>query len=319
MAEDLIGQYGYLGIALVLILGGFGLPVPEELPILAGAILSREGRMEAPLAFGACMVGVLVGDFVVYFLGYYYGERVLKLPIARKVLTRDRERQMKGYFHRHGFKILILGRFAVGFRTAAYLTAGILRLHPLRLFLTDLVAASLSTSLMFGLGWIFSHQIRQGIENFTQVLAVAAAVGIGLFVLRNYLKARRRAGRAVGPPVPGSSERLEMAEGSQPETPMAIVDSTDQRQPEADEPVEPRVVGPAALEPPTPADVDADVTPIPEHEPVVEPESAPKPVGDPSKGSPDAPTEPDPLDDHERSTPSTAPSTLQPSTPPNRT
>ncbi len=57
--------------------------------------------------------------------------------MTRKLLTLDRETQIKGYFHRHGFKILILGRFAVGFRTAAYLTAGILQLPVLKLFLTD--------------------------------------------------------------------------------------------------------------------------------------------------------------------------------------
>ena len=51
----------------------------------------------------------------------------MSLPLTRKFLTRPREAQIKGYFHRHGIKILILGRFAVGFRTAAYLTAGILR------------------------------------------------------------------------------------------------------------------------------------------------------------------------------------------------
>ena len=61
-----------------------------------------------------CLVGVLVGDFVVYFLGYYYGEKVLSLPVTRRLLTRAREAQIKGYFHRHGFKILVLGRFAVG-------------------------------------------------------------------------------------------------------------------------------------------------------------------------------------------------------------
>ena len=69
----------------------------------------------------------------------------MSLPLTRKFLTPAHEAQIKGYFHRHGFKILILGRFAVGFRTAAYLTAGILKLPALKLFLTDLFAASLST------------------------------------------------------------------------------------------------------------------------------------------------------------------------------
>ncbi len=109
--------------------------------------------------------------------------------------------QIKGYFHRHGIKILILGRFAVGFRTAAYLTAGILKLPPLRLFLTDLFAASLSTLLMFGLGYVFAHQIEASFDKVKHWLTAVAAVALAAWLLHRYFKARRRAGLPVGPPV----------------------------------------------------------------------------------------------------------------------
>lgn len=197
----MIGQYGYFGIALLLILGGLGLPMPEEAPIILAAVLSRNGKMQWMIAFAACLIGVLVGDFIVYFLGYFYGEKVLQFPLTRKFLTKARETQIKGYFHRHGFKILILGRFAFGFRTAAYLTAGILQLPVLKLFLTDLLAASLSTSLMFGLGYIFAHQIEVALSAAQRWVTVIIAAAIGIWLLHRYLQARRRAGQLVGPPV----------------------------------------------------------------------------------------------------------------------
>ena len=201
MTEQLVGQLGYIGIALILILGGLGLPIPEEAPVLLAAILTRNGRLSGPLAFSTCLIGVLLGDFIVYFLGYYFGERVLSLPLTRRLLTRAREAQLKGYFHRHGFKILIMGRFAVGFRTAAYLTAGILKLPPLKLLLTDLVAAILSTSLMFVLGYLFAHQIEKGIHDFQQWAALSVAVGIAGWLLYRHYKGHQRAGLPVGPPV----------------------------------------------------------------------------------------------------------------------
>ena len=95
MAEALIGQLGYVGIALLLILGGLGLPVPEEVPIILAAILSKNERMWWPLALGSCFVGVLAGDFVVYFLGYFYGEKVMSLPLTRKFLTRRARRRSR--------------------------------------------------------------------------------------------------------------------------------------------------------------------------------------------------------------------------------
>jgi membrane protein DedA with SNARE-associated domain len=201
LTEEFVEQLGYFGIALVLVLGGLGLPVPEEAPIILAAVLSKSQRMWWPLALASCLVGVLLGDFIVYFLGYVYGEKVLRLRLTRQFLTRARETQIKGYFHRHGIKILILGRFAVGFRTAAYLTAGILRLPALKLFLTDLFAASLSTFLMFGLGYVFAHQIEQSFDRVKLWLLGLAALAVGGWLLYRYYAARRRAGLPVGPKV----------------------------------------------------------------------------------------------------------------------
>ncbi len=189
LTEQLIGQLGYIGIALILILGGLGLPIPEEAPIIVAAVLSRNGQMVVPVAFVSCLAGVILGDFTVYALGYFYGEKVLSFRLAQRFLTRQREAQIKGYFQRHGFKILVSGRFVPGFRTAAYLTAGILKLPPLKLLLTDLVAATLSTSMMFGLGYALSYHIQSGIAEAQKWLLVLLAAGVCGMLLWRYYRA----------------------------------------------------------------------------------------------------------------------------------
>jgi membrane protein DedA with SNARE-associated domain len=201
LTQELIGKLGYLGITLLLLLGGLGLPVPEEAPIILAAVLSKGGKMWWPLALASCFAGVLLGDFVVYFLGYFYGEKVMSLPLTRKFLSPAREAQIKGYFHRHGFKILILGRFAVGFRTAAYLTAGILKLPTLQLFLTDLFAASLSTLSVFGLAFVFAHQIESSFDRVKHWMTAVVGVTLIVWLLHRSYRGRQRAGLAVGPPV----------------------------------------------------------------------------------------------------------------------
>ncbi len=206
LTEQLIGQLGYLGIALILILGGLGLPIPEEAPIILAAVLTRNGQMRVPLALASCLAGVLLGDLVVYFLGFFYGEKVLSLPLTRRLLTRQREAQIKGYFHRHGFKILVSGRFVPGFRTAAYLTAGILKLPTLKLIMIDVVAASLTTFLMFGLGYCFAHQIQKRHPGGPAVGHGDRRGGTGNWLLVRYDRARRRSGLPVGPPVLDSDD-----------------------------------------------------------------------------------------------------------------
>src|SRR3954447_3438678 len=94
LTEAFVGQLGYLGIAVLLVLGGLGLPVPEEAPIILAAVLSKTERMWWPIALASCLAGVLIGDFLVYILGVFYGERVMSLPLTRKFLTRERETQI---------------------------------------------------------------------------------------------------------------------------------------------------------------------------------------------------------------------------------
>lgn len=201
MTDDLVNQLGYFGIPLLLILGGLGVPIPEEGPIILAAVLSKNGTLWWPLAFASCLVGVLIGDFIVYVIGYVQGERVLNFGPTRKLISRERQAQIKGYFERHGFKILLLGRFAVGFRTAAYLTAGMLRLPPLKLLLTDLVAALLSTSLIFGMGYLFAQQIEWLVQTAQYTIAYLLGGGIVLALSYRFFKSRSRLGKVVGPPV----------------------------------------------------------------------------------------------------------------------
>jgi hypothetical protein len=141
-------------------------------------------------------------------------------------LTRQREAQIKGYFHRHGFKILVSGRLMPGFRTAAYLTAGILKLPAHKLLLTDLFAATLSTLLMFGLGFLFANQIQKGIYEVQQWLTLIAAVGVACWLLYRYYRAIKRGGRPVGPPVADQDEvplpRLDRSATSPGDEPAAM-------------------------------------------------------------------------------------------------
>ena len=72
--------------------------------------------------------------------------------------------------------------------------------------MTDLVAASLSTFLMFGLGYAFAHQIQSGIREVQQWVTVIVALGVAIWLLVRYDRARRRSGLPVGPPVLDSDD-----------------------------------------------------------------------------------------------------------------
>jgi hypothetical protein len=71
----------------------------------------------------------------------------------------------------------------------------------LRLFLIDLCAASFSTLLMFGLGYAFASKVEEGFNDAKNYITPLIALGLAIWLLHRFVKARLRAGKLVGPPV----------------------------------------------------------------------------------------------------------------------
>jgi membrane protein DedA with SNARE-associated domain len=189
----------YLGIIAVLILTGAGLPVPEEVPIIAAGVASYYGQMNPWLALASCFVGALLGDCVMYSIGYHFGHNVLRdHPWCARFLKPEREAHLEDMINHHGWKVFLAARFLVGLRSPVYLTAGILRVPFRRFVLVDLFCAALVICTFFGLSYLFAERITgwfHGIRNAEvaiTVLTLVAAVSIVLFF---YVRHRRRLAR----------------------------------------------------------------------------------------------------------------------------
>ncbi|MGW8258479.1 MAG: DedA family protein, partial [Thermoguttaceae bacterium] len=182
----------YLVIFIVLVLTGSGLPIPEELPIIAAGILSAKSQLNPWLAFTWCLLGAIVGDCVMYFIGYHFGRPVLQEhPWWARFVTAEREAQIERQFRQHGFKVFFMARFLVGIRSPVYLTAGILRLSFRRFLLIDLICATSVVGTFFGLTYLFgfaiSKWLRRG-EVVLTILVMLAVAGVSIYIWRQYYR-----------------------------------------------------------------------------------------------------------------------------------
>ena len=84
MLTQLIIHFSYPGVFLILLATGFGIPVPEELPIAIAAMMARWEVMNWWGALLSCLGGVLAGDILLYGLGRHFGRRILNWPTARR-------------------------------------------------------------------------------------------------------------------------------------------------------------------------------------------------------------------------------------------
>jgi len=183
--EQFLEEFTYAGIFVALFLGGIGVPLPEEVPILTAGVLAHEGVVRWWLALPLCVLGVLSGDVVLYWAGRHWGERVLAWRVVRRVLTKEREETLKEGYRRHGVKIVFTVRHVMGLRAAAFLTAGIAHVPFPRFLAADAAAAMVGVPVSFGLAFFFTDQLERIMTDVRRVerwAILLAFVAVAVFV-----------------------------------------------------------------------------------------------------------------------------------------
>jgi membrane protein DedA with SNARE-associated domain len=160
------------------------------MPIIAAAVLSHAGLVRWWLALHVCLLGVLSGDMVLYWVGRHWGENVLNWRVVRLVLTPARQRWLEAAYRRHALKTVVTARHVMGLRAAAFLMAGIARVPFWKFVVADAGAAALGVPFVFGLAYFFTDQIEAIVADAHRVerwlglaglVVLAAVLGVGVW------------------------------------------------------------------------------------------------------------------------------------------
>lgn len=184
--------WSYFAIFLVMMLTGAGLPIPEEVPIIAAGIASAHGRLIPWLAFACCLAGALIGDCIMYYLGYHFGRGILKdHRWFARFLTPEREAQIEDKFRKHGLGVFFVARFLVGLRSPVYITVGILRVSFRRFLLIDLVCATIVVGTFFSLTYFYGKEITAWVKRAEVGLSIAVVLlvlAFGIYFWRRHVR-----------------------------------------------------------------------------------------------------------------------------------
>lgn len=181
-------DYGYLAVLFVLIICGFGVPIPEDITLVSGGIIAGmyPEQVNVHIMLVVSMFGVLFGDSTMYWLGRIYGARILRVRFIRKFLTVQRLRMVRDKFDQYGNRVLFVARFLPGLRAPIYMVSGITRrVSYARFVLLDFFAAIISVPIWVYLGYYGAHkrdwlmeQIKTG-QTGIYILIGALALFIG--------------------------------------------------------------------------------------------------------------------------------------------
>jgi len=150
----IFAENGYVAVFIALMICGAGLPLPEDITLVAGGVIAGLGYANVHAMVALAMFGVLLGDSAIFLLGHHYGARILQWRFVARVLTPQRYVKVQEKFDQYGNRMLFFARFLPGMRTTVYLTAGTThRVSFLRFLLIDTLAALISVPFWVYLGF----------------------------------------------------------------------------------------------------------------------------------------------------------------------
>ncbi|MBL0163342.1 MAG: DedA family protein [Xanthomonadales bacterium] len=191
-------QNGYVAVFIVLMICGFGLPIPEDISLVAGGVIAGLGYANVHVMAAVGIVGILAGDVLMFVLGRHYGERALRLRWVAYLLTPKRYALVQAKFSRFGNRLMFIARFLPGLRSPIYLTAGMTRrVSFFQFFFLDAFAALISAPIWVYLGY-YGAQNHEWLLKWLDrgkfiVMAVAAVILVVIVIYFWRRSARRRA------------------------------------------------------------------------------------------------------------------------------
>jgi membrane protein DedA with SNARE-associated domain len=119
-----LDRHGYAAVFGALLLESFGLPLPGETMLIAGALLAAQGGLRlGPLLITAWGAAVL-GDNIGYAVGRFGGRRLIARYGARMGITESRLAMVEAFFQRYGGEVVLVARFFAVLRQLNGIVAG---------------------------------------------------------------------------------------------------------------------------------------------------------------------------------------------------
>lgn len=179
-------HYGYLAVAVIVLIESFGPPLPGETVIIAASIYAAAGSLNIVAVASIAFAAAVVGDNIAYLIGRKAG-RALITRYGRYVgATEQRYAKTEDFFARHGVKIVVAARFIEGLRQLNGLVAGTTRMPYLHFLAAQVTGAALWVGIWSAAGYAAGSHVAAiydmvakagyGLLAVAVVLAVAAVV-----------------------------------------------------------------------------------------------------------------------------------------------
>lgn len=179
---ELLGDWGYPTYMLLLVITGFGSPIPEDLILATAGYLISARAFSWPGAAILGVLGVVTSDVLLYTWGRKLHAGVSRGWMGRLVrphhlVTAER------WLVRLGDQAVFFGRLVPGTRTVAFIGAGVRRMPLGRFLLFDLLGAAVWVPAVLFAGTQIGEEIGGLDQLLGRLTRSAVWVALGLIIV----------------------------------------------------------------------------------------------------------------------------------------
>lgn len=188
---QVVDQFPYAGLFILLIIGGIGFPFPEDTTlILCGFLIFNEIVSPVP-ALMVVYSGVLIADVFLFLVGRKYGRMIVTHRRFHKIISPERLSVLEDKFNKRGILVVLIGRHLVGLRAQIFIVAGVVRMSFPRFLAADAASSLFTIALMVGAGYMGGNSleiVKKDISRIEHVAIFVLVIILALFFLFKYIK-----------------------------------------------------------------------------------------------------------------------------------
>jgi membrane protein DedA with SNARE-associated domain len=148
------------------------LPNNSDLTIIAGSLLVAVGTFNFYPFIAVVFALVLVTENLMFFLGYFWGNKVKGLKLVQKVFPLKKQESFEKIAKRNAFKMVFTIRLTPLFRPAFHFMLGSLRISPRKFWLYHTPIMLVYVSTLIGVSVSFGNVVEIYLNEYKEWILI---------------------------------------------------------------------------------------------------------------------------------------------------
>lgn len=195
---EIMEQFGYIGILLLILVENIFPPIPSEVILTFGGFMTTKSQMVIPVVILMATIGSVLGAIILYGIGRILDEdRLIRIVEKHKILGVEEKdiKKVMNWYRSYQYKTVFFCRMIPIVRSLISIPAGIGRMSMIPFLLFTTLGSLIWNTLLVAAGAAFGtawEKVVVCLDAYSNVTyGVIGSIGM-LFIFLGYYKKRKK-------------------------------------------------------------------------------------------------------------------------------